>query len=148
MFRLEEMRSAFWKASLLSLTGYAAAILIGLWIGLWFTLGAVAVLQTVWALFCGVRLLQSVHSGGHRSGAPVWERETFGFALGGLISSCALLLLLVAASQLVGMRPGRSGRSRGHVRKQAFVIIDASNHASSRLGPGGRLYGRGGSPHS
>jgi tetrahydromethanopterin S-methyltransferase subunit B len=95
------MWPGFWRASLFSLAAYSAAVLIGIWIGLWFTLAAIPVLQVVWSLFCGIRILQLRREGGHKPGAPETERESYGFALGGLISSFALLVMLVAASQAV-----------------------------------------------
>jgi hypothetical protein len=41
----------FWKAALISLAAYVAAVLIGFWVGFQFTLFAVAVLQITWTLF-------------------------------------------------------------------------------------------------
>jgi hypothetical protein len=95
------MWPGFWKASLVSLAAYAAAVLIGIWTGLWFTLAAVPVLQVVWSLFCGIRILQLRREGGHKPGAPETERESYGFALGGLISSGVLFVQLVVATQVV-----------------------------------------------
>ncbi len=95
------MVSMFWKAALISLAGYATGILTGAWIGFWFAAGAILVFQTGWGLFCGIRLVQLTHSCGYRADAPEWDRQSFGFALGGILSSCFLLLLLVVYSQVV-----------------------------------------------
>ena len=46
------MLRSFWKAALISLAAYAAAVSIGFWVGFQFTLFAVAVLQITWTLFC------------------------------------------------------------------------------------------------
>ena len=94
----------FWKASLVSLAAYAAAILMGLWIGLWLTLAMVPVFQTVWTAFCLIRIVQLRRCAAHQADAPQWDRDSYGFSLGGLISSSALLLLLVVASQVVSDR--------------------------------------------
>ena len=85
--------SGIWQATFVSALAYGAAVLFGLWIGLWLTLAAIPVFQVVWTLFCGVRLLQLRRSES--------ERESYGFALGGLVSSFALLVLAVVASQAV-----------------------------------------------
>ena len=91
----------FWKGSLVSLVAYAAAVGMGLWMGFWFTLWVVPVFQTVWTAFCIIRIIQLRHGGGHRADASQWDRESYGFSLGGLTSSCAFLLLLVVATQVV-----------------------------------------------
>jgi uncharacterized membrane protein YccC len=76
----------FVKACLFSLAGYAIVILLGFW----FALAVVPVLQTMWAAFCVIRLIQTLRRGGHKVGAPESDRENFGFALGGLLSSLGL----------------------------------------------------------
>ena len=48
----QRMLRNFWKAALISLAAYVAAVLIGFWVGFQFTLFAVAVLQITWTLFC------------------------------------------------------------------------------------------------
>jgi len=84
------MRRQFWKACLVVLAGYTAILLMGFW----YALFAIPALQAVWGAFCVVRLTQLFRGGAHRAGAPEWDRESFGFALGGLVSSCSFLLLL------------------------------------------------------
>jgi hypothetical protein len=56
----------FWKASLISLAAYAAAILIGLWAGLWMLL-FVPALQLVWTAVCIIRIVQLRRCGGHKA---------------------------------------------------------------------------------
>ena len=95
------MLRTFWKAALISLAAYAAAVLIGFWVGFQFTLFAVAVLQITWTLFCVIRVIQLRRGGGHKTDAPPYDRESYGFALGGAISSTALLVVLVVLTQVV-----------------------------------------------
>jgi len=89
------------KATFVSLAAYALAVLIGLSIGLWFTLGAVPVFQVAWCLFCTIRLVQLWRSRAYEKAALAYDRESFGFALGGLLSSCLLFTLLAAWTQFV-----------------------------------------------
>jgi hypothetical protein len=91
----------FWKAALISLAACVAALLIGFWVGFQFTLFAAAVLQITWTLFCVIRAIQLLRGGGHKTDAPPYDRESYGFALGGLISSLALLAALVVFAQAV-----------------------------------------------
>lgn len=95
------MVASFWRAALISLAGYAFAVLTGIWIGLWFTLAAVTVLQTTWSLFCIIRLVQLLRCGAYRKTAVEYDRASLGFAIGGLLSSCLLFLLLIVWSQIV-----------------------------------------------
>jgi hypothetical protein len=78
-----------------------AAVLIGFGVDFQFTLFAVAVLQITWTLFCVIRIIQLRDSGGHKTDAPPYDRESYGFALGGLISSVALLVAFVVLTQVV-----------------------------------------------
>lgn len=94
--RGDTIRVGLWKGSLVSLGVYAAAVLLGIAIGLWFIVAAVPVFQVAWSLFCGVRILQL-----RRASQTGYERESYGFALGGLISSFVLLASLVVASQAI-----------------------------------------------
>jgi ribose/xylose/arabinose/galactoside ABC-type transport system permease subunit len=91
----------FWKATLMSLAVYATAILIGFWGGFQITLFAVPVFQITWTLFCVMRIIQLRRGGGHKADAPQYDRESYGFALGGLVSSTALLVVLVVLTQVV-----------------------------------------------
>lgn len=91
----------FWKASLISLLGYTVAVLMGIWMGFWITLFVVPVLQIGWGLFCIIRIIQLRRSGGNQPDAPRYDRDSYGFSLGGLISSLALLGVLVVLSQAV-----------------------------------------------
>jgi hypothetical protein len=95
------MRRSFEKATLISLAAYTAAISIGFLVGFQFTLFAVPVLQITWTLFCVIRIIQLLRAGGHKADAPQHDRDSYGFALGGLISSLVLLALLVVYTQVV-----------------------------------------------
>jgi hypothetical protein len=95
------MRPSFWKATLISLAAYTAAILIGFLAGFQFTLVAVPLLQVTWTLFCAIRIVQLRRGGGHKPGATQYDRESYGFALGGWISSVALLAVVVVLTQAV-----------------------------------------------
>ncbi|HWR53674.1 MAG TPA: hypothetical protein VN428_21370 [Bryobacteraceae bacterium] len=86
---------------MISLAAYAAAVLIGLWAGFQYTLFAVPVFQITWTLFCVIRMIQLLHGGSHKADAPQYDRDSYGFALGGLISSAALFLVLVGITQVV-----------------------------------------------
>lgn len=77
---------------MISIAGYAAIVLMGFW----FAVIAAPVFQVVWGGFCAIRLVQIVRGGGHKRSAPEWDRESYGFALGGLISSCVVFILLAA----------------------------------------------------
>ena len=94
------MRWDFWKATLISLAAYTAVVLMGFLVDFRFTLFAVPVLQ-IWTLFCIIRIFQLRRGGAHRADAMPYDRESYGFALGGLISSLILLLVLVVLSQAV-----------------------------------------------
>jgi hypothetical protein len=95
------MQRNFWKASLVSLAAYPAGIVIGFWSGFRFLLFAVPVFQIVWTLFCVVRIVELRRGGGHKADAPQSDRESYGFALGGSVSSAALLVVLVILTQIV-----------------------------------------------
>ena len=93
------MRRNFWKASLISILAYTFAVLMGFWTGFWFTLFVVPVFQIAWTLSCVMRIIQLRHCGGHKPDALTEERANYGFWVGGLISSCTLLIFLVVLSQ-------------------------------------------------
>jgi hypothetical protein len=95
------MKRGVWKATSILLAAYAAAVAIGYWAGFEFTLFAVPALQIACTLFCIARIIQLRRSGGHKPDAPPSDRESYGFWLGGLVSSSTLLLALVVLSQAV-----------------------------------------------
>ena len=95
------MRRNFWKATVVSLGAYACALLIGFWGDFRFTLFAVLALQVTWTLFCSVRFAQLRLSGAHKQDAALDEREAYGFAAGGSVSSIALLAVIVVLTQAV-----------------------------------------------
>jgi hypothetical protein len=95
------VRRKFWKATLISLGGYAVAPLIGVLVNFRFALFAVLALQFTWTLFCIVRMIQLRGSLAHEPDAPLYDRESYGFAVGGTISSLALLLGTVVLTQIV-----------------------------------------------
>jgi hypothetical protein len=73
---------------------------LGLWSGLWFTLLIVPPLQIAWTIFCLIRIVQLRRSLRDRQNTPQSDRDSFGFSLGGLVSSCALFLFLVVLTQV------------------------------------------------
>jgi len=93
------MRTAILKAALISLGVYAVIVLLGVWIGLWLILALIPVFQVGWGLFCCVRLIQLTREHAYRLGALTSDRASFGFALGGLVSSSLLLTVMVILSQ-------------------------------------------------
>ncbi|HSB15629.1 MAG TPA: hypothetical protein VLE22_14315 [Bryobacteraceae bacterium] len=95
------MRRNFWKATLISLGAYTIALLMGFWGDFRFTLFAVPALQVTWTLFCVIRIIQLRIGGGHKPDAPPYDRASYGFALGGSISSFALLAVIVVLTQVV-----------------------------------------------
>jgi hypothetical protein len=95
------MRRNFWKATLISLAAYVAAILIGFAAGFQYTVFVVVALQASWTLFCVIRAIQLRGGGGHKASAPEYDREDYGFALGGSISSITLLVGMVVLTQAV-----------------------------------------------
>ena len=94
------MQRNFWKACLISLGAYAGALLMGFGGDFRFTLFAVPALQITWTLFCVVRLVQLRIGGGHKPDAEPYDRESYGFALGGSTSSLSLLVVMVVLSQI------------------------------------------------
>jgi hypothetical protein len=101
MWILLIMRRNFWKATLISIAAYTAAVLIGVLGDLRFTVFAVPALQITWTLFCVARFLQLRVGGAHKADAPVFDRESYGFALGGWMSSAVLLVAVVVVSQVI-----------------------------------------------
>lgn len=94
------MSRHFWSAALLTFLAYALAVALGLWAGLWFTLLIVPPLQIAWTFFCLIRIVQLRRSFRDNHNAPQSDRDSFGFSLGGLLSSCALFLFLVVLTQV------------------------------------------------
>jgi hypothetical protein len=94
------MGRKFWKATLVSLVIYAGATLVGFLAGFQYTLFLVPVLYVSWTLFCVVRIIQLRRNGGHKPDATECDRESYAFALGGSISSTALLLAVVVLTQI------------------------------------------------
>ncbi len=95
------MRRSFWIATLVFLAAYAAAVLIGFWGGFQPTLLAVPAFQIACALVAVIRIVQLRREGGHKQDAPLYERQSYGFWLGGLVSSSASLAILVVVTQAV-----------------------------------------------
>ena len=92
------MWPGFRKASLAVLAGYAAALLVGWGIDFRFALWAVPLLQIGWGAFGIIRLAQLLRRA-RRPAQAEGGRESFGFALGGLLSSCLLSLVLLVLTQ-------------------------------------------------
>jgi len=93
------MRRNFWKATLISAAAYTTAVVIGFLVDFRVTAVAVPTLLATWTLFCIVRAIQLRLGGANQPDAPPCDRESYGFALGGSISSFASLLVLVVLSQ-------------------------------------------------
>jgi hypothetical protein len=93
------MRRKFWKATAISIAAYTTAGLIGFAIDFRLTAVAIPMLLVTWTLFCVVRAVQLRFRGAHRQDAPVFDREDYGFALGGFISSLASLAAVVVLTQ-------------------------------------------------
>ena len=96
------MRRNFWKATLISIATYTTAVLIGFVFDFRLTMFAVPALLVTWTLFCTVRLLQLRFGGAHRPDAMSYDRESYGFALGGVASSIVLVAAIVVLSQSAG----------------------------------------------
>jgi hypothetical protein len=80
---------------------YTGALLLGFWGDFRLTLFAVLALQVTWTLFCLIRIVQLRIGGGHKPDALPSDRESYGFALGGSISSLTLLAAIVVLTQVV-----------------------------------------------
>jgi hypothetical protein len=91
------MWPGFWKGGLASLAAYAAAVGLGIAAGLWITLAVIPVFQCVWTVFCGLRMLQLRRERLRNE----CDRESYGFAVGGLVWSFVLLASAVVASQAI-----------------------------------------------
>jgi hypothetical protein len=91
----------FWKASAISLAAYLGALLLGFAVDFRFTLFCLLALQVTWTLFCLFRVIQLRFAGAFKVAAESFEREAYGFALGGSTSSILLLALMVVLAQVV-----------------------------------------------
>jgi hypothetical protein len=90
------MSRSFWNAAGISVAAGMATILVGFAIDFRATAFAAAALL-VWTGFCLARLIQLRVSGAYRSE----ERDSYGFALGGSISSGLVLLAILVLTQVV-----------------------------------------------
>jgi hypothetical protein len=95
------MRRNFWNAAWMSSAVYAAAVLLGFVVDFRVTGFAVLAILLPWTLFCTVRALYLRHRGAHKADALPFERESYGFALGGSVSSLASLIAIVVLTQVV-----------------------------------------------
>ncbi len=95
------MKRNFWKATSISLAALVAAVLVGFWGGFQYALFFIPVFQLSWLSFCVVRTVQLRRAGAHKPGALDCDRESYGFALGGAISSTAMLLVALILTQAV-----------------------------------------------
>ena len=93
------MRRSVWKATLISTVAYSAAVLLGFSVDFRLTGFIVPALFVSWTMFCTIRAIQLRLRGAQKPEAPSYDRESYGFALGGSVSSFILLLAIVALSQ-------------------------------------------------
>ena len=93
------MRRNFSKATLISIAAYTTAVLTGFLVDFRLTMFAVPALLVTWTLFCTIRAIQLRFGGAHQSDAQSYDRESYGFALGGSLSSFVLLSAIVVLSQ-------------------------------------------------
>jgi hypothetical protein len=73
--------------------------MLGFWIDFRLTFFSLLALQFTWTLFWVIRVIQLHHSGAQRLNAEPFDREDYGFALGGSISSVMLLAVIVVLTQ-------------------------------------------------
>ena len=95
------MRRNFWKGTAISVAAYAGALALGFGIDFRLTLFLVLALQLTWTLFSVARVIQLRFGGAHKPDAEPFKRESYGFALGGSISSITLLAVMVVLTQVV-----------------------------------------------
>jgi hypothetical protein len=93
------VRRSFWKATLISITAYSTAVLIGFLADFRLTVFTVPALLVTWTAFCVIRVVQLRLGGAHKPDALPDDRESYGFALGGSVSSFVLLLVIIVLSQ-------------------------------------------------
>jgi hypothetical protein len=89
------IRRKFWKATAISFAAYAFALPIRFGVDLRLALFVVLALQATWTLLCVARLAQLRLGRSYRSEPEPYEREDYGFALGGAVSSVALFIIVV-----------------------------------------------------
>jgi len=94
------MKRNFWKAALISIAAYTIAGLIGVCGDFRYAAFAIVALQATWTLFCMIRLIQLRRGGAYKPDAPSYDRDGYGFALGGATSSFALLAVVVVLTQV------------------------------------------------
>ena len=93
------MQRKVWKATLISIGVYSGAVLLGFLVDFRLTGFIVPALFVSWTMFCTIRAIQLHLRGAQRPDAPSFDRESYGFALGGSVSSFMLLLAIVVLSQ-------------------------------------------------
>ena len=93
------MRRNFGTATLISTALYSGAVLLGFLIDFRLTGLIVPALFVSWTTFCTIRAIQLRLRGSQKANAPSFDRESYGFALGGCVSSFVLLLAIIALSQ-------------------------------------------------
>lgn len=93
------MRRSVWKATLISTAAYSVAVLLGFLVDFRLTAFIVPALLASWTMFCAVRTIQLRLRGAQKPDAPSFDRESYGFAIGGSVSSLLLLLAIVVLSQ-------------------------------------------------
>ena len=93
------MRRNVWKATLISTAAYSSAVLLGFLVDFRLTGFIVPVLFVSWTMFCAIRAIQLRLRGAQKPDALPVDRESYGFALGGSVSSFLLLLAIVVLSQ-------------------------------------------------
>jgi hypothetical protein len=91
------------------------------------TLLALLALQVTWTAFCVIRFIQLRMDGGHKQDAPLYDRESYGFALGGSISSVALLVVMVVLTQA----PSRTRNGEPLLQHSALRASDQSGEEMS-----------------
>ena len=95
------MRRNFWKATAISFAAYCGAVAVGFGVDFRLALFCLLALQVTWTPFCVVRVIQLRFGGANKPVAEPVEREAYGFALGGSISSIALFAVMVVLTQVV-----------------------------------------------
>lgn len=95
------MRRSFRKAIWISAAVYAAALLLGFLGDFRLTGFALVALLVPWTMFCVVRAVYLRSRGAHTATAEPYDRESYGFALGGSVASFGSLILIVVLTQVV-----------------------------------------------
>jgi hypothetical protein len=95
------MRNNFFKATLISFGACAIAGMVAVLGGFPYALFLLPTFQLLWAAFCFIRIIQLRRIAANPAAATQYDRDSYGFALGGAISSAVLLLALVVLTQAV-----------------------------------------------